>query len=241
MLVQKNVVLLDRPEYFGQYGNSSVALDLSIVAPDLEMYNVDFAFCPPEEHLECKQEFDLVSKNNLLIYIEQQRDLLNNIYDETKEGGSLFYIHPVVYTQNEIYYPYTWVSRTQWQVYQEIILVDESKISPAGPNRFMHVDRRMFWLTKNDPVAPLPKDAAGRKTVWYVSFDDYKNSLPASLVNTIVKAILQDSQGVVFIPYIWDGSAIREIHKMGKDFIAVDPDKEKVDSINKELKLLAWQ
>ena len=54
-------------------------------------------------------------------YQEQQIELLDIIYDKTKEGGSLFYNHKVRYDKGGAISPWQWLTKTKWNIREEIV------------------------------------------------------------------------------------------------------------------------
>ena len=55
------------------------------------------------------------------VYQEKQIELLNILFDKTKEGGSLFYNHKVRYLHGKSISPWQWLTDTQWHIREEII------------------------------------------------------------------------------------------------------------------------
>ena len=54
-------------------------------------------------------------------YQEQQIELLDIIFDKTKDGGSLFYNHKVRYDKGGAISPWQWLIKTKWNIREEII------------------------------------------------------------------------------------------------------------------------
>ena len=54
-------------------------------------------------------------------YQEQQIELLDILFDKTKEGGSLFYNHKVRYFNGDSISPWAWLTKTKWNIREEII------------------------------------------------------------------------------------------------------------------------
>ena len=92
-------------------------------------------------------------------YQEQQIELLDIIYDKTKEGGSFFYNHKVRYDKGGAISPWQWLTNTKWNIREEIIWHRGSGPEISG-YRFIQTDERIFWLCKGAKHPRLPRRSA---------------------------------------------------------------------------------
>ena len=99
------------------------------------------------------------------VYQEKQIELLNILYDKTKEGGSLFYNHKVRYLNGGATSPWQWLSETKWHIREEIIWNRGSGPEISG-YRFIQIDERVYWLCKGDKHPRLPRRSANYGSVW---------------------------------------------------------------------------
>jgi modification methylase len=174
-------------------------------------------------------------------YQNQQIEVLNLIYEKTKDGGSLFYNHRVRYKNKKAIFPHEWIIKTKWNVYQEIIW-DKMLVLNVDNKRFWHVDERIFWLCKGVPK-DLDYQSASLRTVWRIKENHEKDLIeihPAPfrriIPRTIIKAILGNEHGIVYDPYCGIGIALLEAKNLGKSYIGCDISKKYIDTANKIMK-----
>ncbi|MCS7195647.1 MAG: site-specific DNA-methyltransferase [Aquificaceae bacterium] len=54
-------------------------------------------------------------------YQKWQVDVLDELHRVIKEGGSFFYNHKVRYEKGKMIHPLEWLSKSRWNIWQEII------------------------------------------------------------------------------------------------------------------------
>ena len=128
-------------------------------------------------------------------YQRQQIQLLNILFDKTKEGGSLFYNHKVRYLKGDAISPWEWLTRTKWNIREEIIWNRGSGPEISG-YRFIQIDERIFWLCKGMKHPRLPRRSANFGSVWKFG-PEMKNPHPAPFPIVMplrcIKAVMQES------------------------------------------------
>ena len=110
-------------------------------------------------------------------YQEQQIELLNVLYDKTREGGSLFYNHKVRYLKGHSLVPWEWLLKTKWHVREEIVWCRGGAVEISG-YRFLQNDERIYWLCKGSKHPKLPRASANLSSVWKFA-PEMKNDHPA--------------------------------------------------------------
>jgi len=176
------------------------------------------------------------------LYQYLQIKLLNLIYDITAPNGALFYNHRVRYKNGKLIHPISWLSRTKWNIYQEIIW-DKNIILNPDKIRFYHVDERIYWLQKGKFEGELSKEAAGWKTIWRISerVPDFAREHPApfrpSIPRRIIQAFLGDKPGLVFDPYCGVGTTLIEAKRLGKKYLGCDISEKYVKIAREQLTL----
>lgn len=156
-------------------------------------------------------------------YQQQQIELLNILYDKTVEGGSLFYNHKVRYFDGGAISPWEWLTKTKWNIREEIVWARGSGPEISG-YRFIQQDERIHWLVKGKKHPRLPRECANYGSVWKFG-PDMKNSHPAPypLVLPIrcIQAVLTEP-GVVLDPYSGSGTTGVAATLLGHDYIGFD-------------------
>lgn len=156
-------------------------------------------------------------------YQKQQIDLLNILYDKTKQGGSLFYNHKVRYSKGGAISPWEWLTKTKWNIREEIIWNRGSGPEISG-YRFIQIDERVYWLCKGDKHPRLPRRSANFGSVWKFG-PDMKNAHPAPfpifLPLRCIQAVMQES-GVVLDPYSGSGTTGLAANLLGHNYIGFD-------------------
>ena len=160
-------------------------------------------------------------------YQEQQIELLDIICDKTKEGGSLFYNHKIRYLDGDSIAPWEWLTKTKWNIREEIIWSRGSGLEVSG-YRFVQTDERIYWLCKSKKHPKLPRRSADWNSVWQFS-PDAKNPHPApypiNLPARCIQAVMQ-KPGVVFDPYSGSGTTGLAATLLGHDYIGFDLSEE---------------
>ena len=156
-------------------------------------------------------------------YQQQQIDLLDTIYDKTVDGGSLFYNHKVRYFDGGSISPWAWLTKTKWNIREEIIWARGMGTEISG-YRFTQTDERIYWLCKGNKHPRLPRACANYSSVWKFG-PDMKNDHPAPypliLPVRCVQAVLQEP-GVVLDPYNGSGTTGVAAKLLGHDYIGFD-------------------
>lgn len=156
-------------------------------------------------------------------YQDQQIQLLNTLFEKTKEGGSFFYNHKVRYFEGGAISPWEWLVKTDWHIREEIIWARGSGPEISG-YRFIQNDERIYWLCKGKKHPRLPRECANYGSVWKFG-PDMKNDHPAPypliLPVRCIQAVLQQP-GLVLDPYNGSGTTGVAAKLLGHDYIGFD-------------------
>ncbi len=160
-------------------------------------------------------------------YQAQQIELLDILYDKTKEGGSLFYNHKVRYLRGDAISPWEWLTHTKWNIREEIIWNRGSGPEISG-YRFIQTDERIYWLCKGTKHPRLPRRSANWTSVWKFG-PEMKNPHPApypiQLPSRCIQAVLSEP-GLVLDPYSGSGTTGLSAQLLGHDYIGFDLSNE---------------
>ena len=110
-------------------------------------------------------------------YQSQQIELLDTIFDKTVDGGSFFYNHKVRYFDGGSISPWAWLTKTKWNIREEIIWARGMGTEISG-YRFTQTDERIYWLCKGSKHPRMPRPCANYSSVWKFA-PDMKNYHPA--------------------------------------------------------------
>ena len=167
---------------------------------------------------------------------EQQIELLNTLFDKTREGGSLFYNHKVRYYKGDAISPWAWLTKTKWNIREEIVWSRGSGPEISG-YRFIQTDERIYWLCKGEKHPRLPRRCAEWTSVWKFSAEmnnPHPAPYPIQLPTRCIHAVMQ-KPGVVLDPYSGSGTTGVAAKLLGHDYIGFDLSDEYHDMARKRI------
>ena len=88
-----------------------------------------------------------------------------------------FYNHKVRYDKGDAISPWAWLTKTKWNIREEIVWNRGSGPEISG-YRFIQTDERIFWLCKGSKHPRLPRKCAKWTSVWKFG-PEMKNPHPA--------------------------------------------------------------
>ena len=175
-------------------------------------------------------------------YKDEQIAVLNELYRITKPGGSFFYNHKLRWERGRMLHPYEWISKTKWNIRQEIIW-DRMIAANIRGWRFWQVDERIFWLQKpigNDLIGEeLESKHALLTSVWRLPPErnnPHPAPFPIELPARIISSILNENKGIVIDPYCGSGTTLAASKLLNKNYIGIDISKEYIDKAKERLK-----
>ena len=180
-------------------------------------------------------------KKSEVAYQQEQIAVLNELYRITKEGGSLFYNHKIRWEKGKLLHPYEWITKTKWNIRQEIIW-DRMIAANIRGWRFWQVDERVFWLQK--PVAnnligeELSSKHALLTSIWRLPperSNPHPAPFPIELPTRVIASILDEKDGIVIDPYCGSGTTLVAAKLLNKKFIGIDVSAEYIELAKKRL------
>lgn len=185
------------------------------------------------------------------IYQEEQILVLNELYRIIKPGGSFFYNHKVRWEKGIMLHPYAWISKSKWNIRQEIIW-DRAIAANIRGWRFWQIEERIFWLHKpKDKKDLIGKELLSKHalmtSIWRIR-PEGKNPHPAPFPLTLptrcIYSILENN-GVVIDPYCGSGTTLVAAKLLGHKFIGIDISetylqqaKTRLENSQNELKII---
>ncbi|WP_299549716.1 site-specific DNA-methyltransferase [uncultured Helicobacter sp.] len=161
-------------------------------------------------------------------YQSNQIDVLNEIYRVTKEGGSFFYNHKIRWEKGRLIHPLEWISKTRWNLRQEIIW-DRGIAANIRGWRFWQVEERVYWLQK-----PMGKNLIGEElqsrhallsSIWRIRPENnntHPAPFPLALPLRCIFSLLNEKGGVVLDPYCGSGTSGIAAKILNCKFIGID-------------------
>ena len=170
-------------------------------------------------------------------YQSWQIEVLNELYRVIKDGGSFFYNHKVRYENGKMIHPIEWLSKTKWNIWQEIIWNRKISGNIRGW-RFWQVDERIYWLVKGKPKELKPQHAK-LTSVWEirpeVGHKEHPAVFPIELPSRIIYSILGEEKGTIIDPFCGSGTTLVAAKILNKDYIGIDISEEYVNYAIKRL------
>ena len=162
-------------------------------------------------------------------YQAWQVKVLNELLRITKPGGSLFYNHKIRWVRGLLLHPYGWISRSDWNLRQEIIW-DRTLAANVRGWRFWQVDERIYWLYKpigNHLVGEeLESRHAKASSIWRFKPVPRKEAHPAPFPLELPLRAIYSMSGkekkVVLDPFCGTGTTLVAAKLLGQHFLGID-------------------
>ncbi len=166
-------------------------------------------------------------------YQEEQIDVLNELFRIIKPGGSFFYNHKIRWEKGILFHPIQWISKTYWNLRQEIIW-DRMIAANIRGWRFWQVDERIYWLYKpknsKDFIGEeLDSKHALLTSIWRFSPEqkiEHPAPFPLALPVRCIFSILNENKGWVIDPYCGSGTTCLAAQLLENPFIGIDISEE---------------
>lgn len=167
-------------------------------------------------------------KLNEECYQNNQIAVLNEVYRATKEGGSFFYNHKIRWEKGRLIHPLEWISKTQWNLRQEIIW-DRGIAANIRGWRFWQVEERIYWLQKPKGKNLIGEELQSRhallSSIWRIRPENnniHPAPFPLALPLRCIFSILNEIGGVVLDPYCGSGTSGVAAKILNCEFIGID-------------------
>jgi modification methylase len=166
-------------------------------------------------------------------YQKTQIEILNELYRVIKPGGSLFYNHKIRWENGVLFHPYEWISKSNWDLKQEIIW-DRNIAANIRGWRFWQVDERIYWLykptKKGDMGTELLSKHALLSSVWRIRPEMNKNTVyghpapfPIEIPTRCIYSIFDDDKDKLIIdPYMGSGTSAVVAKLLGHNYFGID-------------------
>lgn len=160
-------------------------------------------------------------------YKKEQIDLLNECHRILSEEGFMFYVHKNRIIKGSISSPLEWIFKTQWNIYQ-IIILDFGSSANVDKRRFFPVHELLFILNKDTKVKLHNNECL--TDVWKIKKVPRKESgHPATFhIDLPTRCILASTQenDIVFDPYSGTGTTCKAAKNTGRKYLGFEIGEE---------------
>lgn len=166
-------------------------------------------------------------------YQKNQKEVLDEVFRITKEGGSFFYNHKLRWENGQMFHPMDWLRKTKWEVRQEIIW-DRTIAGNIRGWRFWPIEERIYWLYKpiknNKKGKELDSCDAKLTSIWRAVPENH-NPHPAPftlwLPLRIIMSLIKDNKNALVLdPYMGSGTTAVAAKLLGYDYVGIDIGKD---------------
>jgi modification methylase len=160
-------------------------------------------------------------------YQSQQIEVMNSIYEKTKEGGSFFYNHKMRWDRGDIIHPFHWIVKTKWKVRQEIVW-NRGIASNIRGFRFWNTDERIYWLYKPVGENLIGEEMKSRHSlmtsIWNIRPEiknkDHPAPYPVKLPTRIIYSMFDiEKDKVIYDPYMGSGTTAVAAKYLGHNYL----------------------
>lgn len=153
-------------------------------------------------------------------YQESQIGILDLLFYATSDTGSVFYNHKCRWRDKKLIHPYSFVSRSRWNIRQEIIWSRDGSLT-QNARMFPPSEERIYWLVKDDWVF---NSDCKFMSVWSIASahkTDHPVAFPSRLPHRCIRATT-DTSSVVLDPFMGSGTTLRAAKDLGRKAIGIE-------------------
>lgn len=170
-------------------------------------------------------------------YQEWQISVLNECYRVLKDGHCLFYNHKNRYIDKGLISPIQWISKTKFNIRQEIIW-DKMIAANIRGWRFWNVDERIYWLQKGKATEISPK-IASKSSIWRIKPQEKSKfqhpcGFPLKLAETCIST-LNEPRCLVLDPFMGSGTTAIAAIILNHNYIGFEISKEYCEIAEKRI------
>jgi modification methylase len=160
-------------------------------------------------------------------YQNSQILALNEMFRVAKEGGSLFYNCKIRQREKRGIHPWTWISKSEWQLVQQITWNRKSTHNHTSGFMWPH-DELIFWMVKGNTGPFFNQECAKFSTVWSMNFEVnswHPAPFPITIPERCILACSKEGD-TVLDPFSGSGTTVKaaqDLHRIG---IGVDKSLE---------------
>jgi|WetSurMetagenome_2_1015567.scaffolds.fasta_scaffold147793_3 site-specific DNA-methyltransferase (adenine-specific) len=167
------------------------------------------------------------------VYIQQQKDILNELVRIIKPTGSIFYNHKSNIKNHKVIFPeYIFGFNLR-----QIIIWDRGSTMQLEPIRWYPTTEYIFWITKNAKNPKFYRRGKFDKEVWRISPKPMKDH-PAPYPEELVAQCListTDKNDIVLDPYIGIGTTALVAKKLSRNYLGIELNKNYIEIAQKRL------
>lgn len=185
------------------------------------------------------------NKDNLEYEI-WQIEILNELFRVLKPTGHLFYNHKPRYEKGEYIHPLTWLTRTPFYFYQEIIWETKRRVDNGG-YRFTPQTERIYWLKKDKSNLNKLSKAFITSDLWNLGRSERFNKHPAPFPLALPQRILTSLYGdlednekekiTILDPFSGSGTVAKACKYLGLNSLGIEMDGYYIKLANERLEV----
>jgi modification methylase len=203
-------------------------IDITVTSPPYNKRNKTHGWLVTREKYSNYDDYLAEDK-----YQEWQIELLNELERVTKPGGSVFYNHKIRWDDGKLIHPFEWVSKSKWNIRQEIIW-DRMIAANMRGWRFWQVDEKIYWLNKPVENYLIGKEIKPKhakfSSIWRMKPEPRNENHPApfplGLPLRAIFSILERKGKVVLDPFAGTGTTLVAAKILGHNYIGIDVSKD---------------
>jgi site-specific DNA-methyltransferase (adenine-specific) len=174
-------------------------------------------------------------------YVQNQIDVLNEIFRVTKSFGYIFYNHKLRWINGVMSHPYWWLIKTRWDQRQEIIW-DRGIAAQLRGWRFWQLEERVYWMQKGLRKEELKSKHAKLGSVWRLrpegGFKDHPAPFPIEFPTRCIYSVADEQRGLnILDPYCGTGTTLVAAKIMGHNYVGIDISGKYVEIARKRLEI----
>lgn len=175
-------------------------------------------------------------------YQKWQIDVLNKLFEKTKDGGSLFYNHKVRVKDYKCSFPTEWLAKTHWNIRQEIIW-DRGSTPSLNSIRFYPTTEKVYWLFKGEKPKYFNPNLANHKEVWRISPEantEHPAQFPELLAWRCIEACSRVNE-TIYDPFMGSGTVAVVCKKTNRNYVGSELNPKYVDIAESRIAEIANQ
>ena len=162
-------------------------------------------------------------------YQEWQVKVLNELLRVTKPGGLLFYNHKIRWEDGNMLHPFSWITKSEWCVRQEIVW-DRTTVANMRGWRFWQVDERIYWLYKPENGHLVGKELQSKHakatSIWRIKpaprMDEHPAPFPLTIPARVIASMPTEDKLTVLDPFCGTGTTLVAAKLLDHNYIGID-------------------
>jgi site-specific DNA-methyltransferase (adenine-specific) len=167
-------------------------------------------------------------------YQDEQIAVLDELHRVTKPHGHIFYNHKLRWLDGIMIHPMTWLSKSKWDMRQEIIW-DRGIAGNLQGWRFWQVEERIYWMQKGiTKGSKIESRHAKMTSVWRIrpenKFKNHPAPFPIAIPTRCIYSVADNKMGLnILDPYSGTGTTAAAAQALNHNYVGIDCSQEYID------------